>query len=115
MTHLQLRESPKLPKILQISVFPCLPDRESVVIFAPPHVPVGGVEQERDASRATKFLTSEVCMEQRASSSSTAAPGSQSSGTPREGRGVWVLTAYGISGLAMFGILFYYFSTYVTH
>jgi len=33
----------------------------------------------------------------------------------REGRGVWVLTAYGISGLALFGILLYYFSTYVTH
>jgi len=33
----------------------------------------------------------------------------------REGRGVWVLTAYGISGLALFGILVYYFSTYVTH
>ncbi|HXM24200.1 MAG TPA: hypothetical protein VN948_23290 [Terriglobales bacterium] len=41
--------------------------------------------------------------------------GSQSSGTPREGRGVWVLTAYGISGLALFGILVYYFSTYVTN
>jgi hypothetical protein len=33
----------------------------------------------------------------------------------REGRGVWVLTAYGISGLALFGVLVYYFSTYVTH
>lgn len=32
----------------------------------------------------------------------------------REGRGAWVLTAYGISGLALFGILLYYFSTYVT-
>lgn len=31
-----------------------------------------------------------------------------------EGRGVWVLTAYGISGLALFGILLYYFSTYIT-
>lgn len=33
----------------------------------------------------------------------------------RESRGVWVLTAYGISGLALFGVLVYYFSTYVTH
>ena len=32
----------------------------------------------------------------------------------REGRGAWVLTAYGISGLALFGVLLYYFSTYVT-
>jgi hypothetical protein len=47
--------------------------------------------------------------------SSTAAPGSRSSGKQREGRGVWVLTAYGISGLALFGILVYYFSTYVTN
>jgi len=42
-------------------------------------------------------------------------PGSQSPRRSREGRGVWVLTAYGISGLALFGILFYYFSKYVTH
>jgi hypothetical protein len=44
--------------------------------------------------------------------SSTDVRGSQ---VHREGRGVWVLTAYGISGLAMFGILLYYFSSYVTH
>jgi hypothetical protein len=47
--------------------------------------------------------------------SSTASSDSRSSATHREGRGAWVLTAYGISGLALFGILFYYFSTYVTH
>jgi hypothetical protein len=44
--------------------------------------------------------------------SSTAVRGSQ---VHREGRGAWVLTAYGISGLALFGILLYYFSGYVTH
>ncbi|HWY59137.1 MAG TPA: hypothetical protein VNZ03_32030 [Terriglobales bacterium] len=49
------------------------------------------------------------------SNSSTAASGSRSSATQREGRGVWVLTAYGVSGLALFGVLVYYFSTYVTH
>jgi hypothetical protein len=37
-----------------------------------------------------------------------------SSTAQRDGRGVWVLTAYGISGLTLFGILIYYFSTYVT-
>jgi hypothetical protein len=47
--------------------------------------------------------------------SSSTTPSSRSSGIQREGRGVWVLTAYGISGLALFGILVYYFSTYVTH
>jgi hypothetical protein len=33
----------------------------------------------------------------------------------REGRNVWIVTAYGISGLALFGILVYYFSTYVAN
>jgi hypothetical protein len=32
----------------------------------------------------------------------------------KEDRNVWVLTAYAISGLALFGILIYYFSSYVT-
>ena len=53
-------------------------------------------------------------MEDRAlaqSSSETTNP----SATRRETRSVWVLTCYGISGLALFGILLYYFSTYVTH
>jgi hypothetical protein len=31
-----------------------------------------------------------------------------------EGRNVWVLTAYGISGLALFAVLAYFFSSYVT-
>jgi hypothetical protein len=34
---------------------------------------------------------------------------------PHEGRNFWVLTAYGISGLALFGILAYYFSDFVSH
>jgi hypothetical protein len=33
----------------------------------------------------------------------------------REGRGAWVLTAYGISGLALFGILAYFFSNFIAH
>ena len=32
-----------------------------------------------------------------------------------EGRGAWVLTAYGISGLALFGILAYFFSDFISH
>lgn len=32
-----------------------------------------------------------------------------------EGRGAWVLTAYGISGLVLFGLLAYFFSNYVAH
>ncbi|HLB86846.1 MAG TPA: hypothetical protein VJK29_04260 [Terriglobales bacterium] len=46
--------------------------------------------------------------------SATSAPNSQSSATPREGRNVWILTAYGISGLVLFGVLVYYFCTYIT-
>ena len=41
----------------------------------------------------------------------------QSSTTTRqhEGRGAWVLTAYGISGLALFGVLAYFFSDFIAH
>jgi hypothetical protein len=56
-------------------------------------------------------------MEDRAPSSSAAVPNpsvSQSS-TSRHfaGRGAWVLTAYGFSGLALFGVLAYFFSEYI--
>jgi len=33
----------------------------------------------------------------------------------REGRGTWVLTAYGISGLFLFGLLAYFFSDFIAH
>jgi hypothetical protein len=32
-----------------------------------------------------------------------------------EGRGAWVLTAYGIAGLALFGVLAYFFSDFIAH
>jgi hypothetical protein len=32
-----------------------------------------------------------------------------------EGRGAWVLTAYGISGLALFALLAYFFSDFIAH
>jgi len=35
--------------------------------------------------------------------------------TRHEGRGAWVLTAYGLSGLALFGVLAYFFSDYISH
>jgi len=55
-------------------------------------------------------------MEHRALSDSSASTSSTSATTPRhEGRSVWVLTAYGISGLALLGVLAYYFSDYITH
>jgi hypothetical protein len=40
---------------------------------------------------------------------------SASSVRQHEGRGAWVLTAYGISGLALFGILAYFFSDFISH
>jgi hypothetical protein len=40
---------------------------------------------------------------------------SQSSGIHREGRNMWILTFYGMSGLALFGVLAYYFSSYIAH
>jgi len=71
--------------------------------------------QESVASRR-EFSIVEVFMEDRASAhSSTKTIDSDSSSTRRGIRNCWVLTAYGISGLALFGVLVYYFSTYVTH
>jgi hypothetical protein len=39
------------------------------------------------------------------------------SSAPRHlaGRGAWVLTAYGISGLALFGLFAYFFSDFIAH
>jgi hypothetical protein len=39
---------------------------------------------------------------------------SSSTARPHEGRHVWVLTVYAISGLALLGVLLYYVSTYLT-
>jgi len=50
-------------------------------------------------------------MEQRA----TGTPAANSNSAVKTPRGVWVLTAYGISGLALFGVLAYYFSSYIAH
>ncbi|HMH06453.1 MAG TPA: hypothetical protein VK579_07270 [Terriglobales bacterium] len=52
-------------------------------------------------------------MQDRALGNSTTAS-SQSVARPREGRNVWVLTAYAVSGLALFGVLIYYASAYIT-
>jgi hypothetical protein len=37
----------------------------------------------------------------------------ESHSTPHEGRNVWILTGYGISGLALFMVLAYYLSGYL--
>jgi hypothetical protein len=54
-------------------------------------------------------------MEQRRSTeNSTTGSGSRSEQVRHEDRNVWVLTAYGIAGLALLGVLVYFFSSYVT-
>jgi hypothetical protein len=56
-------------------------------------------------------------MEDRAPAVSSTEQSSSTSTTARhhEGRGAWVLTAYGISGLALFGVLAYFFSDFIAH
>ena len=53
-------------------------------------------------------------MEHRALGSTVSTTSSEAPTTHHEGRGHWVLTAYAISGLALFGILAYYFSDFIT-
>jgi hypothetical protein len=57
-------------------------------------------------------------MEDRAqmvTSQQSAAPQPTTHHAHHEGRGAWVLTAYGISGLALFGVLAYFFSDFIAH
>ena len=42
-------------------------------------------------------------------------PAQSINGKHHEGRGAWVLTCYGISGLALFGVLAYFFSDFIAH
>jgi hypothetical protein len=49
-----------------------------------------------------------------AENSSTRAVSPKSREVKQEDRNVWVLTAYGASALALFGILAYYFSDFIT-
>jgi hypothetical protein len=55
-------------------------------------------------------------MEDRAPDSSSAVSVSTSQSSISKhfaGRGAWVLTAYGISGLVLFGVLAYFFSDFI--
>lgn len=54
-------------------------------------------------------------MEPRALDSSSSTATAQKSAVKHEGRNVWILTAYGISGLALIGVLAYYFSNFISH
>jgi hypothetical protein len=46
--------------------------------------------------------------------SSTSTSTTTSAIRKHEGRGAWVLTAYSVSGLALFGVLAYFFSDFVS-
>ena len=46
--------------------------------------------------------------------SSVSASQTKSTTRQHEGRGAWVLTAYGISGLALFGVIAYFFSDFIS-
>jgi hypothetical protein len=55
------------------------------------------------------------CMEDRAPVVSSASVSQAKPATKQhEGRGAWVLTAYGISGLALFGLIAYFFSDFIS-
>ena len=59
--------------------------------------------------------TQEGYMDQRALGSTATSLSDTQSTKHHAGRGVWVLTAYGVSGLALLGVLAYYFSDFITH
>lgn len=55
-------------------------------------------------------------MEDRAPASNSVSQASAQQSSPSKhfaGRGAWVLTAYGISGLTLFGVLAYFFSDFI--
>ena len=65
---------------------------------------------------ATIFPSGGFCMEDRAPVvSSTEQSSATTTSIKHEGRGAWVLTAYGLSGLALFGVLAYFFSDFISH
>jgi hypothetical protein len=61
--------------------------------------------------RATSISSSDSSLD----SSSTQTLSHSSARRRLAGRGAWVLTAYGISGLALFGVLAYFFSDFIAH
>ena len=54
-------------------------------------------------------------MEDRAPVVSTEQSSTSTTTHHHEGRGAWVLTCYGICGLALFGVLAYFFSDFIAH
>jgi hypothetical protein len=76
--------------------------------------------RQKQTSRPGCFSDSaiqeELYMQQRATATpAVTASNPQSAGSVKCPRSLWVLTAYGISGLALFGVLAYYFSSYIAN
>ena len=67
--------------------------------------------RDNAATRDKGSILGGVFMEQPENSATAATPSDK---VRREDRNVWVLTAYGIAGLTLFGVLVYYFSSYIT-
>ena len=65
-------------------------------------------DRARDVSSVSKQSVSQQSISQQSISQSALT-------RQREGRGAWVLTAYGISGLALFALLAYFFSDFIAH
>jgi hypothetical protein len=91
-------------------------------VKSPPDSPAthGAAGVTHNVSCATIFPLEVFCMEDRAPVVSSipeqSSSSSSSSSTKHfEGRGAWVLTAYGIAGLALFGVLAYFFSDFIAH
>jgi hypothetical protein len=84
-----------------------------VVLFGPCRR--AGVTQNVIAPRSFRSEVSAMEDRARVVSSQQSAPQPATHHAHREGRGAWVLTAYGISGLALFGVLAYFFSDFIAH
>jgi hypothetical protein len=56
-------------------------------------------------------------MESRAQGTTAVSTSNSQSAVPQEKcpRSIWIMTAYGVSGLALFGVLAYYFASYIAH
>jgi len=105
-----------ISSVIEITFF-CLV-LENSGVESPVDSPAWPRSWQRDANlTAPRSFRPEVFMADRAP---VVSPTEQSSTTTTsmkkcEGRGAWVLTAYGISGLALFGVLAYFFSDFIAH
>jgi hypothetical protein len=75
----------------------------------------GAIWLRHDLSVRRLFFMQDRASVASSSGSQQSISSSGTAGKHREGRGAWVLTAYGVSGLALFGVLAYFFSDFIAH